>query len=125
LTIAISGTGTSGMEAIIANLVQEGTRVLVVVNGYFGDRLAEMVKRYGAVVSRVGGEWGRAVDPQAVRKALAANGADIGACVQGETSTGVLNPVREIAQVAHEHGAIVLVDAVTTLGAHPCDVKGW
>ena len=60
-----------------------------------------------------------------MRKALAAHGADVVACVHGETSTGVLNPVREIAQVAHECGALVLVDAVTTLGAHPCEVAAW
>jgi alanine-glyoxylate transaminase / serine-glyoxylate transaminase / serine-pyruvate transaminase len=125
LAIAISGTGTSGMEATIANMVADGTRVLVVVTGYFGERLAEIARRYGAVVSRVEVEWGRAADPQAVRRALAANGADVVACVQGETSTGVLNPVREIAQIAHEHGALVLVDAVTTFGAHPCDVAAW
>jgi alanine-glyoxylate transaminase / serine-glyoxylate transaminase / serine-pyruvate transaminase len=125
LAIAISGTGTSGMEAAMANMVADGTRVLVVVTGYFGERLAEMARRYGAVVSRVEFEWGRAADPQAVRRALAASGADVVACVQGETSTGVLNPIREIAQVAHEHGALVLVDAVTTFGAHPCDVAAW
>ena len=71
LTIATSGTGTSGMEAIVANLVGEGTRVLVVTTGYFGDRLAEMCRRYGADVRKVEGEWGRAIDPQAVKAALA------------------------------------------------------
>ncbi len=125
LSIAISGTGTSGMEAAIANMVADGTRVLVVVTGYFGERLVEIARRYGAAVSRLEVEWGRAADPQAVRRALAASGADVVACVQGETSTGVLNPVQEIAQVAHEHGALVLVDAVTTLGGHPCDVAAW
>ena len=70
-TDATSGTGTSGMEAIIANLVQEGTRVLVVVTGYFGERLVEMCRRYGADITRVDVEWGRAADPQAVRQALA------------------------------------------------------
>src|SRR5688572_633479 len=63
LTIAMSGTGTSGMEAMVANLVGDGTRVLVVVGGYFGERLAEICRRYGATVSRVEVEWGRAADP--------------------------------------------------------------
>jgi alanine-glyoxylate transaminase/serine-glyoxylate transaminase/serine-pyruvate transaminase len=125
LAIATSGTGTSAMEAAIANLVADGTRVLVVVTGYFGERLAEMTRRYGAVVTRVDVEWGRAVDPNAVRQALARSRADIVACVQGETSTGVLNPVRDVAEIAHEHDALVLVDAVTTLGGHPVDVTGW
>ena len=71
LTIATSGTGTSGMEAIVANLIGNGTRVLVVVTGYFGERLAEICGRYGANVRRVDGEWGRAIDPQAVKTALA------------------------------------------------------
>jgi alanine-glyoxylate transaminase / serine-glyoxylate transaminase / serine-pyruvate transaminase len=123
--LATSGTGTSGMEAVVANMVKEGTRVLVVVTGYFGERLADICRRYGAVVTRVDAEWGRAADPQAVRKALAMQGADIVACVHGETSTGVLNPIRDIAQVAHERGALVIVDAVTTLGGHPVDVAAW
>jgi alanine-glyoxylate transaminase/serine-glyoxylate transaminase/serine-pyruvate transaminase len=125
LTIATSGTGTSGMEAMVANLVGDGTRVLAVVTGYFGERLAEICRRYGADVRRVEAEWGRAVDPQAVKAALAAGKTDLVACVHAETSTGVLNPVKEIAALAHEHGALVLVDAVTSLGAHPVDVAGW
>ena len=125
LTIAMSGTGTSGMEAMVANLVGDGTRVLVIVGGYFGERLAEICRRYGAEVSRVDVEWGRAVDPQAVRTALRAGKVDVVACVHAETSTGVLSPVQEIAAVAHEHGALVLVDAVTSFGGHPIDVAGW
>lgn len=128
LTIATSGTGTSAMEATVANLVKDGTRVLVVVTGYFGERLVDMCQRYGASVVRVDAEWGRAIDPQAVRDALASaggKGVDLVACVQAETSTGVLNPVKEIAVLAHEHGALVLIDAVTSLGGHPLDVTAW
>lgn len=125
LALAVSGTGTSGMEATVANLVTEGTRVLVVVTGYFGARLAEICRRYGGVVTPLEVEWGRAADPQAVRKALSETGAQIVACVHAETSTGVLNPVQDIAAIAHEHGALVLVDAVTSLGGHPLDVAGW
>ena len=124
-TIATSGTGTSGMEAMVANLVGDGTKVLVVVTGYFGERLAEICRRYGADVRRVEGEWGRAIDPQAVKTALAAGKTDLVACVHAETSTGVLNPVKELAVLAHEHGALILVDAVTSLGGHPVDVGGW
>ena len=126
LTIAMSGTGSSGMEALVANLVADGTRVLVVVTGYFGERLAEICRRYGADVRRLDVEWGRAVDPQAVRAALGGGArVDVVACVHAETSTGVLNPVKEIAAIAHEHGALVLVDAVTSFGGHPLDVAGW
>ena len=67
---AVSGTGTSAMEMAVANLVQPGTRVLSIVTGYFGDRLAEMCRRYGADVARLDVEWGRACDPEAVRRAL-------------------------------------------------------
>ena len=111
---ATSGTGTSGMEAMVANLVTEGTRVLVVSTGYFGDRLAEICKRYGGTISQVTGEWGRAIDPAAVRTALknaGTKGIDVVACVHAETSTGVLNPVKDIAAAAKEHGALMLVDA--------------
>ncbi len=124
LTIAMSGTGTSGMEAMVANLVGDGTRVLVIVGGYFGERLAEICRRYGGVISRVDVEWGRAVDPEAVRTALRAGKVDVVACVHAETSTGVLSPVQEIAAIAHQHGALVLVDAVTSFGGHPIDVAG-
>ena len=124
---AVSGTGSSGMETTIANLVTDGTRVLVIVTGYFGERLAEICRRYGAGVARVDVEWGRAVDPHAVRSALsvASDPFDIVACVHAETSTGVLNPIQEIAALAHEHGALMLVDAVTSFGGHPLDVEGW
>jgi alanine-glyoxylate transaminase/serine-glyoxylate transaminase/serine-pyruvate transaminase len=125
LAIAVSGTGTSGMEAMVANLVNERTRVLVIVTGYFGERLADLCRRYGAVVRRLDVEWGRAADPQAVHDALGKEGADAVACVHAETSTGVLNPVQDIAAVAHERGALVLVDAVTSLGGHPLEVDAW
>ena len=78
---AVSGTGTSGMETCVANLVKEGTRATVVVTGYFGDRLAQMRERYGAAVTRLDVEWGRACDPEALRKQLKANGADVVAMV--------------------------------------------
>ena len=87
----------SGMEAAVANVTAPGTRVLVVVTGYFGDRLAQIFERYGAAVTRVDVEWGRACDPAAVERALAAAPADIVAVVHAETSTGVLNPVQAIA----------------------------
>ncbi len=122
---AVSGTGTSGLEAAVANLVQDGTRVLAVVTGYFGDRLASVCGRYGGRVTRLDVEWGRACDPQRVREALAREKADIVCVVHAETSTGVRNPVREIAAVAHEAGALVVVDAVTSLGGHPLEMEAW
>jgi alanine-glyoxylate transaminase/serine-glyoxylate transaminase/serine-pyruvate transaminase len=125
LTLAISGTGTSGMETMIANLVGPGTRVLAVVTGYFGDRLAEMCRRYGAEVTRLDVEWGRAVDPAAVRRALAGGRFDVVTAVHAETSTGVLNPIGDVAAVVHEHGALIVVDAVTSLGGLPLEMAAW
>jgi alanine-glyoxylate transaminase / serine-glyoxylate transaminase / serine-pyruvate transaminase len=123
--LAVSGTGSAAMELAVANLVQPGTRVLCVVTGYFGDRLAQLCDRYGADVRRLDVEWGRACDPDAVRTALSEAGADLVTVVHAETSTGVLNPVEAIARAAHDRGALVLVDAVTSLGAMPLDVEGW
>jgi alanine-glyoxylate transaminase/serine-glyoxylate transaminase/serine-pyruvate transaminase len=113
------------MEATVANLVKEGTRALVVVTGYFGDRLAQMCERYGATVSRLDVEWGRACDPEALRRALDANPADVVAMVHAETSTGVLNPIDRMAPLARARGALTIVDAVTSFGGHPLDVEAW
>jgi alanine-glyoxylate transaminase/serine-glyoxylate transaminase/serine-pyruvate transaminase len=124
-TFAVSGTGTAAMETAVANLVAPGTRVLSVVTGYFADRLAQMATRYGGVVTRVEAEWGRAIDPDQVRQALKSSGADIVTIVHAETSTGVLNPVAAVAAIAREHDALVIVDAVTSLGGMPLDVAGW
>lgn len=122
---AVSGTGTSGLETTIANLVQEGTRALVVVTGYFGDRLAQVCARYGASVSRLDVEWGRACEPELLERTLATHPADLVALVHAETSTGVLNPIEQLAPIAREHGALVVVDAVTSFGGHPLDVAAW
>lgn len=123
--VAVSGTGTSAMEAAIANITEPGKRALVVVTGYFGDRLAGMLGRYGAEVTRIEGEWGRAIDPARVVDALSKSRYDIVGVVHGETSTGVVNPVEAIAAAARAHDALVLVDAVTSLGAVPLEVGRW
>jgi alanine-glyoxylate transaminase/serine-glyoxylate transaminase/serine-pyruvate transaminase len=123
-SLAISGTGTAGMEAAVANVTKPGSRALVVVNGYFGDRLAQMIARYGATVTRVESEWGRACDPASVQQALKA-GADIVAVVHGETSTGVVNPVEDVVRLARSAGALTIVDAVTSLGAVPLETAAW
>lgn len=120
-----SGTGTSAMETAVSNLVGPGTTVLAIVGGYFADRIAQMCARYGGAVTRLEYEWGRAVDPEAVRRALAASGADIVTVVHAETSTGVLNPVRDVAAIAQAQGALTIVDAVTSLGGHPLDMAEW
>jgi alanine-glyoxylate transaminase/serine-glyoxylate transaminase/serine-pyruvate transaminase len=125
LALAASGTGTSGLEAVVANLAEPGKRALVVVSGYFGDRLAQVLARYGCEVERIDVEWGRAVDPDAVRRALQARRADLVAVVHAETSTGVRNPVADIAPIVREFDALTIVDAVTSLGAMPLDMAAW
>ncbi len=124
VSLAISGTGTAGMEAAVAHLTRPGTRAVAVVTGYFGDRLAQMLQRYGATVARVDVEWGRACEPARLDAALK-DGADLVTMVHAETSTGVLNPVGEMCAIASRQGAMTIVDAVTSLGAHPVDAAGW
>ena len=126
-TFAVSGTGTSGMETAVANLVRPGTRAVVVVTGYFGDRLAQVLERYGATVARAEVEWGRACAPEDLDSFLRAMPAppNVVAMVHGETSTGVLNPVGDLCRIATAAGAMTIVDCVTTLGAHPVDAGGW
>jgi alanine-glyoxylate transaminase / serine-glyoxylate transaminase / serine-pyruvate transaminase len=125
LTLATSGTGTSAMEAAIANSVTDGTRAVVIVTGYFGDRLAQMLGRYGAIVRRIDVEWGRACDPQRLLDELNREGADVVGMVHAETSTGVRNPIKELAAIARDHGALTIVDTVTSLGGHEVDLAGW
>jgi len=125
LTLATSGTGTSAMEAAVANTVSDGMRGVVIATGYFGDRLAQIFNLYGARVRRIDVEWGRAVDPQRLRDELSREGADVVGIVHAETSTGVRNPVKELAAIARENGALTIVDTVTSLGGQEVDLAGW
>jgi alanine-glyoxylate transaminase/serine-glyoxylate transaminase/serine-pyruvate transaminase len=125
LTLATSGTGTSAMEAAVANVVSDGMRGVVIVTGYFGERLAQIFERYGARVRRIDVEWGRAVDPQRLRDELSREAADVVGIVHAETSTGVRNPVKELAAIAREKGALTIVDTVTSLGGQEFDLAGW
>ena len=125
IALAVSGTGTSGMEAAVANVTRPGAKAAVIVTGYFGDRLAQMFERYGADVERIRVEWGRACDPAQVESALAARRADLVGVVHAETSTGVLNPVDAIAAIAQRYDAVLVVDTVTSLGAMPVDLSHW
>ncbi len=125
IAFAVSGTGSSGMETTLVNLVRSGQQVVSVVNGYFGERLAASCERLGATVTRVEAPWGRAIDPAAVEAALGQTKVDVLTIVHAETSTGVLNPVEEVAGLAKAHGTLMIVDAVTSLGAHPIAMARW
>ncbi len=113
------------MEAAIANVAEPGKRALAIVNGYFGDRLVQMLTRYGATVEALPVEWGKAVEPAAVERALAGSRFDLVTIVHGETSTGVRNPVHAIASIARNRDALVVADMVTSLGAVPVDMAAW
>jgi alanine-glyoxylate transaminase/serine-glyoxylate transaminase/serine-pyruvate transaminase len=125
MTLAVPGTGSAGMEAALANLVEPGDSVVVGVNGYFGERLCEMASRHGAEVRRVEAAWGRIVEPDQIERALAARPAKLVAIVHAETSTGVLQPIRPVAEACQRHGAFLVVDAVTSLGGSPVTVDEW
>lgn len=116
LTIPVSGTGTAGMEASFVNVVEPGDEVVVCVNGFFGARMCEMVERMGGKLIRVDGEWGRAIDPELARKAVQGRSPKVLAVVHAETSTGVRQPLQDLAAIAHQAGALFLVDMVTSLG---------
>lgn len=122
LTISISGTGSAGMEAAVASMVEPGDPVLVCVNGYFGLRIAEMARRRGGEVATINRPWGEVFTTDEVRDALRARPARVVAIVHGETSTGALQPLEEIARVVREGDAILIVDAVTSLAGVPVQV---
>lgn len=125
-TIPVSGTGSAAMEAAFANLVEPGSTVLVPTNGYFGARMESMARRAGGEVVHVNAPWGRPLDPDDVRAALATHNPDVFGFVHAETSTGVLQPdVELLTRLAHEYDAVVIVDAVTSLGGVELRVDDW
>jgi alanine-glyoxylate transaminase / serine-glyoxylate transaminase / serine-pyruvate transaminase len=120
-TLAISGTGSAGMEAMVVNFVAPGDRVVCGVNGLFGMRMADALTRQGAVVDRVEGEWGRALELPRLIAALD-GGAGALFVVHGETSTGVCQPLDGLAAACAEHDALLLVDCVTSLAGQALHV---
>ena len=125
-TIAVSGTGSAGMEASIVNLVEPGDAVIVGVNGVFGTRWASAVERCGGKAIRVEAPWGQIIDPAAIEQALSRSGpVKAVAIVQAETSTGAWQPLEPIANLCRKHDALFLVDAVTSLGGVPVEIDRW
>jgi len=126
VTLATPGTGTSGMEAAVMNVVEPGDRVIVGVAGYFADRICQMAERAGGEVTRVTAPWGSAVDPTDLERAVKQAGrVKMIAVVHAETSTGVETPIEPISRIAHENGALALVDCVTSLGGIPVEIDAW
>ena len=122
LALPMSGTGSAGMETCFVNLVEPGDSVLIGVNGVFGMRMVDVAQRCGAQVDTVEAAWGAALDAQQFKTALAKKKYKLAAIVHAETSTGVLQPLDDIATLVRESGALLLVDAVTSLGGAPVRV---
>jgi len=126
LTLPISATGSAGMEACLVNLLEPGDEAVVCINGVFGNRMADIVERCGARLIKVEAPWGEIIDPQDVRAALATTSRPkLVAIVHAETSTGAWQPLEDISREAHAAGALLVVDAVTSLAGCPVRVDDW
>jgi len=125
LTFPVSATGSAGMEACLVNLIEPGDRVLVLVNGVFGGRMAEIARRLGAEVDTLDVPWGKPVDPAEVERVVSKREYKVVSVVHAETSTGVRNPVEEIGPILKLRGALYVVDTVTSLGGIDVRCDEW
>jgi aspartate aminotransferase-like enzyme len=123
----LSCAGTGGLEAAVVNTLSPGDRVLAVSIGAFGDRFAKIAETYGASVDRVAAEWGWAAAPDEVRERLGAGSYKAVLLTHNETSTGVMNPIEDLAAAVHDAApdALILVDTVSSLGAVPFEMDAW
>ncbi len=122
MTFAVSGTGSAGMETAVVNLIEPGDSMLVCINGVFGMRMTDVAQRCAAETSTIETDWGKAFDPAQIADALTKKPAKVVGIVHAETSTGVCQPLEEIAKIVHDNGALLLVDTVTSLGGMNVDV---
>ena len=123
LTLPVSGTGTAGMEAALTNVIEPGDSVVVGVKGYFGERIADIAARCGGVVTRVEAEWGTHIPAEKIAEAVTkVSTPKLVALVHGETSTGILQPLRDAVEIAHQSGALFLADCVTSLGGQAVEM---
>jgi alanine-glyoxylate transaminase/serine-glyoxylate transaminase/serine-pyruvate transaminase len=126
LTVPLSAPGSAGMEAAFANLLEPGDKVVVCINGVFGMRMAENVRRMGGELITVDDDWGKQVDPQKLEETLAAHpDAKVVGFVHAETSTGVCSDVETLCQIAKKAGCLTIVDAVTAVGGIELRVDDW
>ncbi len=125
VTNATPGTGTSGMETCITNLLEPRDKVLVCVHGYFGDRIRQMAERQEAKITLIEEEWGKPTNPERVEAAFKGGKFKVITLVHAETSTGVLQPMDDIASLAKEHGAMIILDTVTSLGGIEIKADDW
>lgn len=125
VTFPISGTGSAGMESAICNIVERNDEVVVCISGFFGERMSDMVQRCGGRSIEVRAPLGKIVEKEDVEEALANSNAKAVAIVHAETSTGVLQPLKEVSKIAHAYDALLLVDAVTSLGGCELMADEW
>src|ERR1051326_1495126 len=122
VTIPISATGSAGMEAALVNVIEPGDDVVVCINGVFGERMRDIVERAGGKAVVVEATWGEAIDPAKIEAALNSCRPRALTLVHAETSTGVLQDLSGLADMAHARDALLIVDAVTSLGGHPVGI---
>jgi len=125
MTFPVSGTGSAGMEFCCVNLIEPGDEVIIGVNGVFGGRMVDVAERCGAKVVKVEAPWGQIIEPKQIAEALRGHRPKLVAIVHAETSTGALTPVEEISKMAHDRGALMLLDTVTSLGGCPVRLDEW
>jgi alanine-glyoxylate transaminase / serine-glyoxylate transaminase / serine-pyruvate transaminase len=125
MTFAVSATGSAGMEATVVNLIEPGDSMVVCVNGVFGARMADVAARAGAEVTQVTRPWGEVFTPDDLKDVLAKSRPKVVGIVMAETSTGAWQPLEEISALVRDAGAMLLVDAVTSLGGVPVEVDKW
>ncbi|MGQ0635186.1 MAG: pyridoxal-phosphate-dependent aminotransferase family protein [Planctomycetaceae bacterium] len=125
LTLAVSGTGSAGMEACVVNLIEPGDRMIVCVNGVFGGRMADVAARAGAQVTTIERPYGDVFPPAEIAAAVERVRPKVLGIVQAETSTGARQPLEKLAAIVHDANALLLVDAVTSLGGIPVEVDAW
>ena len=125
LTMAISATGSAGMETTVVNLIEPGDKMLVCINGVFGMRMADVAERAGAEVFTVERPWGEVFTPEDLRPIIEAEKPKVVGIVMAETSTGACQPLPEISELVHANDGLLLVDAVTSLGGMNVEVDKW
>src|SRR5262249_22324328 len=125
LTVPVSGTGGAGMETAVVNLIEPGDRMVICVNGFFGERMTAVAERAGAAVPTIEQPWGEVFDPQQIRKALQRVRPKVLGIVHAETSTGAWQPAGELGALCRETDTLLLVDTVTSLGGVPVEIDKW
>jgi (S)-ureidoglycine-glyoxylate aminotransferase len=124
-TFPVLGTARAALEAVLASLVEDGDRVVVLVHGHYGARLAETARRHGAEVDTISVPWGHVPDPDALGRALGRAPTKLVAAVHADASTGIVQPLVPLAAACRAHGALLLVDAAASLGGCELDVDAW